>query len=114
MATTQTKVLSTEKTSTMTAKKLAEKIGRALGSPINGKNVGEKFNVTLTGEIQISEFGGRKSAHFLTKEGYKLAVNASFDPAKHKADAVFEAVCREVAVSRDGETVNIKFSAFAE
>lgn len=96
------------------ANDLAKVLGRPLGSPINGKDVGETFTATLTGSIQISEYAGRKSAHFVTKEGYKVAVNASFDPAKHKADAIFTCICREIAVQRDGQEIKIKFAAFVD
>lgn len=111
----QTKILSTEKTSSFkNAGELVKKIERPLGSPINGKQSGDTFEVHLTGEIQISEYNGKKSAHFLTKEGYKLAVNASFNPQTHKEGAQFTAVCREVEVERDGKPAMIKFAAFAD
>ena len=111
----QTKVLETVKVDkNLTTKALEAKIGRALGSPINGKAVGEKFTVTLTGQIQISDFGGRKSAHFLTKEGYKIAVNAGYDPAKHKEGSEFTCECRSMSVERDGKPAEIKFTAFVD
>lgn len=112
----RTKVIETFKVDPKktTKKAVEDKLGRALGSPINGKQVGEQFEVTLTGEIQISEFGGRKSAHFLTKEGYKIAVNAAFDPTVHSEGKQFTAVCREVELERDGQMTKIKFSAFVD
>ena len=96
----------------LTAKVLSDKYlgGRPLGSPINSKNVGEEFDVTLTGEIQIREFEGQKSAYFLTKEGFSVRVNASFDPSVHKANATMRAICREFP-RENGQTV--KFCAFA-
>src|SRR3970040_220995 len=98
---------------TSTAKALSDKIlgGRALGSPINGKKEGEEFQVTLTGVIEIREFNKVLGAYYLTKEGYSIKVNASFDPAKHKADEVFTAVCR-VFPREDGGQV--KFFTFVD
>jgi hypothetical protein len=50
----------------------------------------------------------------LTKEGYRLAVNAAFNPTTHTEGKVFKAICRESEINRNGEMVKIKFSAFAE
>lgn len=80
------------KTNKVTPKTLIDKIG-VLGSPINGKEEGEQFTVTLTGNIDITEFNGTKSAHYTTKEGYRIKVNASFDPAIHKEGEKFDCVC---------------------
>lgn len=104
------KTLETIKAKGLTPTTLEKKIGRSLGSPINSKEVGEKFNVTLTGEIDIREFDGQKSAYFKTKEGYSVRVNASFNPSVHKENAVIEAICREFP--RENGT-NVKFCAFA-
>lgn len=92
------------------AKALETKIGRSLGSPINGKEVGDEFEVTLTGKIEIREFNGQKGAYFTTKEGYSIRVNASFDPAVHKENAKLTAVCRELVT----DDRKIKFCAFAD
>lgn len=112
MATTQpqTKVLETLQTSKVKSVDLEKKIGRPLGSPINGKNVGDKFSATLTGKIEIREFQGQKGAYFTTKEGYSIRVNASFDPVKHKEGAIMECICREFV---QGDRA-VKFTAFAE
>jgi hypothetical protein len=93
----------------LTIKKLTDKLGRPLGSPINGYNVDEKFTVTLTGKIEIREFQGVKGAYFTTKEGISVKVNASFDPAIHKEGAKLDCVCREFP--RENGTP-IKFAAF--
>lgn len=107
----QTRVLETVKTSSFKkADDLAKKIGRPLGSPINGKNVGDMFDVTLTGNIEIREFQGNKGAYFTTEEGYSIRVNSSFNPATHKAGAVLRAVCREMVT---GDR-NVKFCAFVD
>lgn len=108
----QTKVLETIKTKGLTAKSLSDKHlgGRPLGSPINGKEVGATFQATLTGNIEIREFNGQKGAYFTTKEGYSIRVNASFDPATHKENAVMNCICRELKT--DERTV--KFCAFVD
>jgi len=92
----------------LTAKKLQDETGRPLGSPINGKEVGDKFNITLTGNVEIREFNGQKGAYFTSKEGISVRVNASFDPAVHKEGAVMECICREL-VTADR---SVKFAAF--
>ena len=92
------------------AKDLEAKIGRPLGSPINGKQVDEEFDVTLTGNIEIREFNGQKGAYFTTKEGYSIRVNASFDANLHKKDKVMKAVCRELVT----DDRRIKFCAFVD
>lgn len=112
----QTKVLSTVKIggtgkdAIKTGKDIEKVLGRPLGSPINGKSVGDIFPVTLTGNVEIREFQGQKGAYFTTKEGYSIRVNASFDAAIHKEGAVLNAVCREL-VTADR---NIKFCAFQD
>jgi hypothetical protein len=93
-----------------TAKDIIAKIGRPLGSPINGKEVGDKFQATLTGKIEIREFQGQKGAYFTTKEGYSIRVNASFDPSIHKEGAVMTCVCRELVT----DNRSVKFAAFSE
>lgn len=107
----QTRVVETVKVATFKkAEELAKKLGRALGSPINGKEVGQQFPVTLTGNIEIREFNGQKGAYFTTKEGYSIRVNASFDPAKHKEGTTHTAICRELVT----ENRSIKFCAFVD
>lgn len=106
----QTRVIETIATKGMTADKLMKTIGRPLGSPINGKEVGSIFDVTLTGKIEIREFNGQKGAYFTTKEGYSLRVNASFDANLHKEGAVLKAICRELVT--DNRT--IKFCSFVD
>lgn len=86
------------------AKTLAEKIGRALGSPINSKDEGDEFPVTLTGNIEIREFNGQKGAYYTTKEGFSIRVNASFDPNVHKENAKLTAICR-VLVTDDNRKI---------
>jgi|ERR1044072_5116099 hypothetical protein len=108
----QTKVLATIKTSTVkTAEELSKTHlgGRPLGSPINGKEEGDTFDVTLTGNIEIREFQGQKGAYFTTKEGYSIRVNASFNPTIYKADSTHSAVCRVL----ETENRKVKFCAFA-
>jgi hypothetical protein len=106
----QTKVLETVKVKGLTVKQLTEKIGRPLGSPINGKEVGSTFDATLTGNVEIRDFQGNKGAYFTTKEGYSIRVNASFDPAIHKEGAVMKCICRELVT---GDR-NVKFCAFVD
>lgn len=106
----QTKVLDTIKAKGLTSKQLEAKIGRPLGSPINGKEVGSTFTATLTGNIEIREFQGNKGAYFTTKEGYSIRVNASFDPAVHKEGAIMNCICRELVT----ENRNVKFCAFVD
>jgi len=106
----QTKVLQIVKVGkeVKTGKDIEKITGRPLGSPINGKEVGETFTVTLTGNIEIREFQGQKGAYFTTKEGYSIRVNASFDPSVHKEGTVMNCICRELKT--DDRT--IKFAAF--
>ena len=106
----QTKVLDTIKSKGLTSKALEAKIGRPLGSPINGKEVGSQFTATLTGNVEIREFNGAKGAYFTTKEGYSIRVNASFDANKHKEGAVMNCICRELVT----ENRNVKFCAFVD
>lgn len=106
----QTKILETIDAKGLTSKKLIDKIGRPLGSPINGKEVGDKFISTLTGKIEIREFNGQKGAYFLTKEGYSIRVNASFDPNVHKEGASMNCICRELVTDER----KVKFCAFVD
>ena len=105
----RTKLLEVLDASKETKKSIATKIGRSLANPINSKQEGETFQATLTGEIQISEYNGRKSAHLLTVEGYRVAVPANFDKTIHKAKSQHNFVCM-VAELDDRK---IKFTAFA-
>lgn len=84
--------------------------GRPLGSPINSHEVGDTFTATLTGKIEIRLFEGQKAAYHLTKEGYSIRVNASYDPALHKENAPVNCVCREF--TREDKTT-AKFTSFA-
>lgn len=114
MATITTKVEKVLEASKTTQAGLIKEIGRSLGSPINGKQVGEKFTVTLTGKIEIRSYGKDKGAYFTTKEGFSIRVNASFDPSVHKADATFEAVCMEIKENKEqGILRDTKYCAFA-
>jgi hypothetical protein len=109
-----TKILETFKVSNTTTKKvLEEKLGRTLASPIHGKNEGEEFRATLTGEIVLSEYQGKKSLHLLTVEGYKVTVPANFDKAVHKEGAKFDFICKVLTTERDGKEILIKYVAFA-
>lgn len=109
-----TQVLETVDISKTKKEELVKKIGRSLGSPISGKQVGERFNVTLTGKIEIRQYGKDKGAYYTTKEGFSIRVNASFDPTIHKADAVFEAVCLEIKENKEqGILRDTKYCAFA-
>ncbi len=114
MATVQqprTKVIETLKvTDKTTTKELVSKIGGPLGSPINGKEVGDKFDVTLTGIIEIREFNNNKGAYYTTKEGYSIRVNASFDAKVHKDGAVMSCICRELVTDER----KVKFCSFAD
>lgn len=105
----RTKMLEVLDASKETKKSIETKIGRSLANPINSKQEGETFQATLTGEIQISEYNGRKSAHLLTVEGYRVAVPANFDKTIHKAKSQHNFVCM-VAELDDRK---IKFTAFA-
>jgi hypothetical protein len=106
----QTKVLETIPTKGLTADKLTKVIGRPLGSPINGREVGDRFQATLTGKIEIREFNGQKGAYFTTKEGYSIRVNSSFDPSVHKEGAVMNCICRELVT----DNRSVKFAAFVD
>ena len=106
----QTKVVDTIKSKGLTSKALETKIGRPLGSPINGKEVGSIFEVTLTGNIEIREFQGTKGAYFTTKEGYSIKVNASFDPSVHKEGATMKCICRELPLLDR----NVKYCTFVD
>lgn len=105
----RTKMLEVLDASKETKKSIETKIGRSLANPINAKAEGETFQATLTGEIQISEYNGRKSAHLLTVEGYRVAVPANFDKTIHKAKSQHNFVC--MVAELDGR--KIKFTAFA-
>ena len=110
----RTKVLDTLDASKETKKSIEQKIGRPLANPINSKQEGETFTGTLTGEIQLSEYNGKKSAHLLTVEGYRVAVPANFDKTIHKAKSQHNFVCL-VAIVNEGtpEERKVKFTAFA-
>jgi hypothetical protein len=108
--TPQTKVIDTVAIKGQDKAKLEKLIGRPLGSPINGKDVGATFTATLTGKIEIREFNGQKGAYFTTKEGYSIRVNASFDANIHKENAVMNCICRELVT----DTRNVKFCAFVD
>lgn len=97
----------------LTPKVLSDKYlkGKALGSPINGKKEGEEFEVTLTGVIEIREFDKVLGAYYLTEEGFSIKVNASFNPAKHKADAKFICICRVFPRADGGQ---VKFCTFVD
>lgn len=105
----RTKMLETLDSSKETKKSIEQKIGRPLSNPINSKQEGETFIGTLTGEIQISEYNGRKSAHLLTIEGYRVSVPANFDKTIHKAKSQHNFVC--MIAELDGR--KIKYTAFA-
>ena len=94
-----------------TAANLVTELGRPLGSPINGYDVGSTFTVTLTGKVEIREFNNVKGAYFTTKQGISIRVNASFDPNVHKEGAEMKCICREFP-RENGAAV--KFAAFAE
>jgi hypothetical protein len=86
-----------------------------LGSPINNKGEGEEFEVTLTGDIQIREFQQVKGAYLTTKEGYSIKVNASFDPLKHKENAVLTAKCVVLPKNEElGITRDVKYCVFVD
>ena len=105
----RTKLLEVLDSSKETKKSIETKIGRSLANPINAKQEGETFQATLTGEIQLSEYNGRKSAHLLTVEGYRVAVPANFDKTIHKAKSQHNFVC--MVAELDGR--KIKFTSFA-
>ena len=110
-----TKVLETLAVKSTKPEDLAKKLGRPLGSPINQKEVGAQFPVTLTGKIEIREFAGTKGAYYLTKEGVSIKVNASFDPATHKEGAVMTAQC--VLLAKDesaGIMRDIKYAVLVD
>ena len=105
----RTKMLEVLDASKETKKSIETKIGRSLANPINAKQEGETFQATLTGEIHLSEYNGRKSAHLLTVEGYRVAVPANFDKTIHKAKSQHNFVC--MVAELDGR--KIKFTSFA-
>lgn len=107
----QTKVIETIPVKGLTADKLVKTLGRPLGSPINGKEVGQTFPATLTGKIEIREFNGAKGAYFTTKEGYSIRVNASFNPSLHVEGKVMNCICRSMPREGGGE---VKFTAFVD
>lgn len=97
--------------SKLTADVLVKELGgRALGNPIYGHEEGDKFQVTLNGKIEIREFEGVKGAYFLTKEGYSIRVNASYDPESHGNGKKFFAICR--VMPANGDNPARKFTAF--
>lgn len=88
-------ILTNDKTGKLTTDKIIAALagkGR-LGNPINSKEVGDKFPVTLTGKIEIRDFNGTYGAYYLTKEGISIRVNASYDPNKHKENAELTGIC---------------------
>jgi hypothetical protein len=106
---------STVKTLTISKDLTSDKIvkeldGRALGNPIYGHEIGDEFTVTLNGKIEIREFNKVKGAYFLTKEGYSIRVNASYDPSVHTNGSVFWAACREMPAQ--GDQPARKFTVF--
>lgn len=111
----RTEVTDTLKTKDTTKAKLESLLGRPLGSPINGKQEGEEFDVTLTGDIQVRNFNGVKGAYYTTNEGYSIKVNAGFDPKAMAAGTVKTAKCvvlqknEEQGIERD-----IKYCVFAD
>ena len=110
----RTKLLEVLDASKETKKSIETKIGRSLANPINAKQEGETFEATLTGEIQLSEYNGRKSAHLLTVEGYRVAVPANFDKTIHKAKSQHNLVCLVVKVNEGTpEERKVKYTAFA-
>ena len=114
MAQTKTKLLDKMLVKDCTKDSIEKKLGRALSNPINAKKEGENFTVTLTGEIQFSQYGDRKSAHLLTKEGFKISVPSNFDKTIHKANETFECVCMVAEVKdENGKDRAVKYSAFA-
>src|SRR5690349_8876568 len=113
--TAQTQVLETLDAKSTTAAKLVEKTGRPLSNPIQGKQEGDEFDVTLTGKIEIREFQGTKGAYFTTKQGFSIRVNASFDPAVHKEGAKLKAVCRVLPADvEQGRERDIKYCTLAD
>lgn len=106
----QTKVIDTIAIKGTDKAKLEKLIARPLGSPINGREVGDRFTATLTGKIEIREFNGQKGAYFTTKEGYSIRVNSSFDPSVHKEGAVMNCICRELVT----DNRSVKFAAFVD
>lgn len=115
MATVQrTKVIEQMDLNKATVKAITDKIGGPLGSPINGIATGTVLDVVLTGKIEIREFNGVKSAHYLLEKGFSVRVNASFDPKIHKSGATLKAEVREMAVERNGQPATQKFLSFID
>lgn len=85
----------------VTKEMLITKIGR-LGSPISGKQIGEEFQVTLNGDIELRSYNGQKGAYYLTKEGYSIRVTASFDPVKYAEGTKHECICAEWVNEQQG------------
>lgn len=78
----------------VTKEMLIQKVGN-LGSPINGKQIGDEFEVTLNGEIQIRSYGKQLGAYHLTKEGYSIRVNAAFDDKTFAEGTKHNCICLE-------------------
>lgn len=112
----QTKVVETfDITSKTTKKDIEGKIGRTLGSPINGRNEGDTFIITLTGKVEIRDWNGQKGAYYTSNEGYSVRVNSSFDPAKHKTGTIMNCICKVLPADKEaGRDRDIKFAAFLE
>jgi len=111
----QTKVLESLDSKKLTSKIITDKIGKSLGSPVNGKEVGSTFMVTLTGKVEIREFQNNKGAYYTTKEGFSVKVNASFDPLFHCEGAEIKCVCRLLEANPEqGILRDIKYATFAD
>jgi len=93
---TQTKIEATLniKKDKVTKETLIAKVGN-LGSPINGKQIGDEFEVTLNGDIQIRSYGKQLGAYHMTKEGYSIRVNAAFNEKDYAEGTKHNCICLE-------------------
>lgn len=110
----ENKVLNTKDT---TIEKL-QKEGVKIGSVVFSLTTGKKYDVTMTGKIEIRPFENKdaegnvtttKSAYLLTKEGISPKVNGAFD-AKLFAEGTTHKV---LIVEQEIQGVNRKYAVLA-
>ena len=99
----RTKVVKTLDVSKTTKDSLLKEVGGRLGNPINGKQVGDGFKITLTGKIEIRDYEGTKGAYLTSKEGFSVKVNAGYDQSLFTEGKVLDVICAEAEVKDNSE-----------